>query len=81
MSESRVALLNKGFVLASAFAALILLAVFYSVVSSAVDRAESRHREAATATNVGQRVVSASPDRQVQGSLPAAGLVLVGTTR
>lgn len=79
MSESRQALLNKGLAFGSAFAALILLAVFYSVVSAAVDRAESRRLEAATPAS--PHVVSAAPHRQGHGSLPSTGLVLVGTTR
>ena len=43
MSEQRVLFLRKGFIGTCAFAALILLASFYSIVSGAVDRA-SRHR-------------------------------------
>ena len=42
MSASRLALLNKGLVFGSAFAALILLALFIGV-NSAVDRAASRN--------------------------------------
>jgi hypothetical protein len=79
MSESRQALLNKGLAFGSAFAALILLAVFYSVVSSAVARAESRRLEAVTPASA--HVVSAAAHGQAVSSLPTAGLVLVGTTR
>lgn len=77
MSASRLALLNKGLVFGSAFAALILLAVFYSVVSSAVERAESRRLEAATPAT--PQVVGAATHRQ--GAVSANGLVLVGTRR
>ena len=79
MSAPRTALLNKGLVFGSVFAALILLAVFYSVVSSAVDRAESRRLEAATPAT--PQVAGAAPHRQGQRSMPATGLVLVGATR
>jgi hypothetical protein len=43
MSEHRVLFLRNGLVAGCAFAALVLLASFYSIVSGAVDRA-SRHR-------------------------------------
>jgi len=39
MSEQRALVLRKGFIGACAFAALVLLASFYSIVSGAVDRA------------------------------------------
>jgi hypothetical protein len=39
MSEQRVLFLRKGFIGTCAFAALVLLASFYSIVSGAVDRA------------------------------------------
>ena len=42
MSAQRLAWLNRGLVFGSAFAALILLVMFYSVVSGAVERAAQR---------------------------------------
>ena len=39
MSEQRVLFLRKGFIGTAAFAALLLLASFYSIVSGAVERA------------------------------------------
>jgi hypothetical protein len=39
MSEQRALVLRKGFIGSCAFAALVLLASFYSIVSGAVDRA------------------------------------------
>ena len=47
MSEQRVLFLRKGFIGTCAFAALVLLASFYSIVSGAVERA-GRQRLAAT---------------------------------
>ena len=47
MSEQRVLFLRKGFIGTCAFAALVLLASFYSIVSGAVERA-ARQRLAAT---------------------------------
>ena len=43
MSERRVLFLRNGLVAGCAFAAIVLLASFYSIVSGAVDRA-ARHR-------------------------------------
>ena len=43
MSERRVLFLRNGFVAGCAFAAIVLLAIFYSIVNGAVDRA-ARHR-------------------------------------
>ena len=39
MSEQRVLFLRKGFIGTGAFAALLLLASFYSIVNGAVERA------------------------------------------
>jgi hypothetical protein len=47
MSEQRVLFLRKGFIGTCAFAALLLLASFYSIVSGAVERA-ARQRLAST---------------------------------
>lgn len=78
MSATHLSLLNKGLVYGSAFAALILLAAFYSVVSSAVDRG---HQRAEEMTPVPPQLAGESSHRQGQGSMPTTGLVLVGTTR
>jgi hypothetical protein len=43
MSERRILFLRNGLVAGCAFAALLMLASFYSIVSGAVDRA-ARHR-------------------------------------
>ncbi len=48
MSEQRVLFLRKGFIGTCAFAALVLLASFYSIVNGAVDRA-AKQRLAARA--------------------------------
>ena len=47
MSERRVLFLRHGLVAGCVFAALVLLASFYSIVNGAVDRA-ARHRMAGT---------------------------------
>ncbi len=47
MSEQRVLFLRKGFIGTCAFAALVLLASFYSIVSAAVDRAAKQRVAAA----------------------------------
>lgn len=43
MSERRVLFLRNGLVAGCAFAAIVVLAIFYSIVNGAVDRA-ARHR-------------------------------------
>jgi len=47
MSEQRALYLRKGFIATCAFAALVLLACFYSIVSGAVDRAAKQRLAAA----------------------------------
>ena len=47
MSEQRALYLRKGFIGTCAFAALVLLASFYSIVSGAVDRAAKQRLAAA----------------------------------
>ena len=47
MSEQRVLFLRKGFIGTCAFAALLLLASFYSIVSGAVERAGKQRLAAA----------------------------------
>lgn len=49
MSEQRLGVLRTGFVGTCALVALVLLAVFYSTVSSAVDRAAQRRLSLAAA--------------------------------
>ena len=66
MSEQRVLFLRKGFIGTCAFAALLLLASFYSIVNGAVDRA-AKHRLAATADRTPATAVDAAP-RRAQGA-------------
>lgn len=58
-------MLGKGFIVSCAFAALVLLASFYSIVSGAVDRA-ARHRLAAADASPAA-TVTAVPRQQAQG--------------
>jgi hypothetical protein len=58
MSEQRVLFLRKGFIGTCAFAALVLLASFYSIVSGAVERA-AKQRLAATGEKPSARAFSA----------------------
>ena len=64
MSEQRVMFLRKGFIGTAAFAALLLLASFYSIVSGAVERA-ARQRLAATGAVRSAAALEAAP-RQPQ---------------
>ncbi len=52
MSEQRVVFLRNGFIGTCAFAALVLLAGFYSIVSAAVDRAAKQRVAAVEGTSV-----------------------------
>jgi len=58
MSEQRVLFLRKGFIGTCAFAALVLLASFYSIVSGAVERA-AKQRLAATGEGASAKALSA----------------------
>ena len=58
MSEQRVLFLRKGFIGTCAFAALVLLASFYSIVSGAVERA-AKQRLAAPGEKTSARAFSA----------------------
>jgi hypothetical protein len=79
MSARRLALLNRGLVAGSAFAALILLALFYSVVSGHVDRAASQRAEMTAATQApGAPVPQGATAR---GSLSGQALLLAGSPR
>jgi len=64
MSEQRVLFLRKGFIGTCAFAALVLLASFYSIVSGAVERA-AKQRLAATG-EVGSATAFSGVARQPQ---------------
>ena len=66
MSEQRVLFLRKGFIGTCAFAALVLLASFYSIVSGAVDRA-AKQRLAATVDRTPATALNAVP-RRPQGA-------------
>ena len=77
MSAPRSVSLNRGLAIGSAFAALLLLAMFYSVVSSAVERAAQRRAEMATPANP---QVAAASHRQ-QGSIPVSSLLVAGAPR
>ena len=60
MSEQRVLFLRKGFIGTCAFAALVLLASFYSIVSGAVERA-AKQRLAATGAARSATALDAAP--------------------
>ncbi len=62
MSEQRVLFLRKGFIGTCAFAALVLLASFYSIVSGAVERA-AKQRLAGTGERASVKAFSAVPRR------------------
>lgn len=79
MRTPRSVSLNRGLAIASAFAALILLAMFYSVVSSAVARADHRRTEMATPAN--PQVAAEPSQRQRQGSIPVSSLLVAGAPR
>ena len=64
MSEQRVLFLRKGFIGTCAFAALVLLASFYSIVNGAVERA-ARQRLAVSGEVSSRTAFSAVP-RQPQ---------------
>jgi len=63
MSEQRVLFLRKGFIGTCAFAALVLLASFYSIVSGAVERA-ARQRLAASGDVRSATALGAVPRQQ-----------------
>lgn len=79
MRAKRLAPWQRGLAFGSAFAALILLAVFYSVVSAAVDRAASRRAELNAAGN--PQVAAAATSRSHERARPAAQLLLAGASR
>ncbi len=74
MNAQRAVAWQRGLVLGSALGALVLLVVFYSVVSAAVDRAASRRAELDAVTR--PRVVAAPPSR-VKEAAPAFGKQLL----
>jgi len=64
MSEQRVLFLRKGFIGTCAFAALVLLASFYSIVNGAVERAAKQRLAGSGA--VGSRTAFSAVPRQPQ---------------
>ena len=69
MSEQRVLFLRTGFIGTCAFAALVLLASFYSIVSGAVDRAARQRLAAADARP--DAALSATPRQRAQAQAHA----------
>ena len=67
MSEQRALYLRKGFIGTCAFAALLLLASFYSVVSGAVDRA-AKQRLAAHGDVRSAAAFGTAPRQQQRGN-------------
>ena len=64
MSEQRVLFLRKGFIGTCAFAALVLLASFYSIVNGAVERAAKQRL--AVSGEVGSRTAFGAVPRPSQ---------------
>ena len=64
MSEQRVLFLRKGFIGTCAFAALVLLASFYSIVNGAVERAAKQRL--AVSGEVGSRTAFGAVPRPPQ---------------
>jgi hypothetical protein len=64
MSEQRVLFLRKGFIGTCAFAALVLLASFYSIVNGAVERAAKQRL--AVSGEVRSRTAFSAVPRQPQ---------------
>ena len=74
MSGSRrlLAVLQRGALVAGAVVAVLLLALFYSVVSSAVDHADARRAE---------WLSSASAETPAMPALRSRPVMVAGTTR
>jgi hypothetical protein len=79
MRSQRLSPWQRGLAYVSAGAALVLLAVFYSVVSAAVDRAASRRAE--LNAGAGSHVAAAPASRSHEGARPAAKLLVARATR
>lgn len=80
MNAPRLVSWRRGLALGSAFAALILLAVFYSVVDAAVDRAAVRRVELSASVNPQGAV--APPSLSHERTRPRASkLLLAGAAR
>jgi hypothetical protein len=77
MSAQRLALLNRGLVVGSALGALVLLVLFYGVVSGAVERATSRQAELSR----GVAPAVAAPADRGRASAQPTGQLLAGATR
>ena len=73
MSEQRVLFLRKGFVGTCAFAALVLLASFYSIVDGAVERA-AKQRLAAGSEMRSTAAIGASQRPQARANALFAGV-------
>jgi hypothetical protein len=65
MSERRMLFLRNGLVAGCAFAAIVLLASFYSIVSGAVDRAARQRLAAADASQAAAALLAPRPRRPV----------------
>jgi hypothetical protein len=69
MSQQRALLLRNGLVAGCAFAAIVLLASFYSTVSGAVEQA-ARHRLALVDSAVATQAVLAAPTSAIAARAP-----------
>jgi len=73
MSEQRVLFLRKGFIGTCAFAALVLLASFYSIVSGAVDRAAKQRLAAVQGSAATALGGQAQPQRRANALFARVG--------
>lgn len=73
MSRPQVLFLQKGLVGVCAFAALVLLASFYSIVSGAVDRAARQRLAAADGTPTTALAATARPSSRGSSLLARVG--------
>ncbi|HEX2542566.1 MAG TPA: hypothetical protein VHM00_15960 [Caldimonas sp.] len=79
MSARHLALLNRSLLVGSAFAALVLLVLFYTVVSGAVDRAASRRADMSAG---GAAPFAAAPLEKARDAGPSSpNLLLAGAPR
>ena len=73
MSEQRALYLRKGFIGTCAFAALVLLAGFYSIVSGAVDRAAKQRLAAVQGSAATALGGQAQPQRRANALFARVG--------
>ena len=73
MSEQRALYLHKGFIGTCAFAALVLLAGFYSIVSGAVDRAAKQRLAAVQGSAATALGAQAQPQRRANALFARVG--------